>query len=113
MTVKVLQSVINYDPWAINDKTINEICNIQGEFDVVYCCNVLNVVEDVNAVLDQLRVINSDYFIIQIYEGNRSGVGVITRDGFQQNRKTKDYLPFLNTPFAWSKSNIIFADGGL
>lgn len=69
---------------------------ISNCFDIVFCCNVLNVVEDVQRVVDQLKDIETKILVIQIYEGDKSGEGKVTRDGFQQNKKAEWYMSSLD-----------------
>ena len=48
---------------------------------------------------------------ISVYEGNRTGVGKYTSKGYQQNKKTADYLPLVKSVFpnAFVKNGIIRA----
>ena len=89
-----------YDPFNApvgeNLRTLNYgfVC------DTAFCCNVLNVIdsddqviETIKAVCNRLCVGGTAYF--QIYEGNKSGVGSVTKkDCYQRNSKTDDYMFF-------------------
>lgn len=86
--------VVSYDPYAVNDLNLNYIDLIHGTFDVVFCCNVLNVVPNINAVINDLNTIDFNTLIVQIYEGDRTGNGKETRDGYQHNKRTVDYIEF-------------------
>lgn len=87
-------------------------------FDKVYCCNVLNVIDDESEIWNILYNIfqycnNHGTIIIQIYEGNKSGIGKATKkDCYQRNEKTEEYTKyfgaFQGAPFTWERhSNII------
>lgn len=89
-----------YDPFNApageNLRTLNYgfVC------DTAFCCNVLNVIdsddqviETIKAVCNRLCIGGTAYF--QIYEGNKSGVGSVSKvDCYQRNAKTADYLDF-------------------
>ncbi|MGD1448238.1 hypothetical protein [Vibrio harveyi] len=89
-------SICNYDPYAIKNDVENNLADIPKSYDVVYCCNVLNVLEDVSPVIEQLLSIDFDTLIIQIYEGNKSQIGRVTRDGYQRNEVTKEYEKYFD-----------------
>ena len=67
--------------------------------DIIICNNVLNVIAEDDIVLKIERQIfqisqetNCD-FIIQIYEGNKSGIGSPSKKGcYQRNQPTENYL---------------------
>lgn len=87
--------VANYDPnsEATNVVTgIDAITEDKDRFDVVLCANVLNVCEDIDDVLLDLARVDFDCAVIQIYEGNGTGVGGKTRDGYQRNQRVNDYI---------------------
>ena len=89
-----------YDPFNApageNLRTLNYgfVC------DTAFCCNVLNVIdsddqviETIKSVCNRLCVGGIAYF--QIYEGNKSGIGSVTKkDCYQRNSKTVDYMFF-------------------
>ena len=65
--------------------------------DVVLCANVLNVIAERGARQQVIKAARSAlkdggvaYF--STYEGNGTGRGALTVDGWQNNRKTKTYL---------------------
>lgn len=62
------------------------------------CANVLNVIQEDDIVDDIISEITSNFiWAIQIYEGNKSGIGKQTKnDCYQRNQKVKDYLPFFH-----------------
>ncbi len=90
-------SVTSYDPNNAEDEdVITDISLIDREvrrFDVVLCANVLNVCKDLDSALLDLQRIDFDTAVIQIYEGNRSGKGRNTRDGYQRNEVVAEYMP--------------------
>lgn len=64
--------------------------------------NVLNVIpsrEEALAVLQVARDYVAGAIFISVYEGDRSGVGKETRDGYQHNRVLADYLPLVRSVF--------------
>ena len=70
-----------------------------GNWDIVICANVLNVIEDElerSYVYDNLQTLLSDEIYaeiaIQIYEGDRTNTGRETTKGYQNNRKTELYI---------------------
>lgn len=91
-----VMSVTSYDPNNEDDQdVVTDIKLIDREvrrFDVVLCANVLNVCKDLDAALLDLQRIDFDTAVIQIYEGNRSGKGRKTRDGYQRNELVADYM---------------------
>lgn len=94
------EGVINYayDPyWLPNDS--NQIATdwaIERGFDTVTVNNVLNVVDQdgqvdiIDAVADYLKSRGTAYFLF--YEGDKTGVGRKTRDGWQENRRARSYM---------------------
>ena len=65
--------------------------------DTATCANVLNVIAEegarANVILETAKAIKADgtaYFMV--YEGDSSGVGRETSSGWQNNRKTADYV---------------------
>ena len=70
--------------------------------DMVYCCNVLNVIDDAAVVQQVVRELfdlchDGGEIVIQIYEGDKSNHGRETKpDCWQRNENTKAYGRFLN-----------------
>lgn len=86
-----------YDPY---NRTESENMACIGKwFNCIVCSNVLNVLSDTALVYDVLRKI-SDYIFyasqkvfITVYEGDKSGIGKMTKDDcYQRNQKTTEYL---------------------
>jgi hypothetical protein len=85
--------------------------------DTCTICNVLNVIKEEKVqieVLIQARNLTKDNgdIYITVYEGNKSGKGVITPCGYQHNKKTIDYLPLIKKVFptaSVTKNGIIHA----
>lgn len=73
-----------------------------GGANMVYCCNVLNVIDDAVTVQQVVRelfdiVHDGGEIVIQIYEGDKSHIGRETKpDCWQRNEHTKAYGRFLN-----------------
>lgn len=87
-------------------------------YNTVYINNVLNVIDNENVIwnilyecFDMCNI--GGKIVIQIYEGNKSGIGKETKnDCFQRNEKTKDYERFFGAfqgrPFTYKRTgNII------
>lgn len=83
-------------PNSENEKTI-----AFGEnhgFNKIYCCNVLNVIDDVETIMNIIKrmytyLVITGTIYIQIYEGDKTGVGRETKyDCYQRNAKTVDYI---------------------
>lgn len=109
-----------YDKYNMDEGT-NEATMYIGQkygFDTVFCCNVLNVIDNDNVVWEILHTMfnllnNHSKMYIQIYEGNKTGIGKVTKtDCYQRNEKTHDYEKFFGAfqgaPFSVKyHSNII------
>lgn len=89
--------------------------------DIITCCNVLNIIQEIEIIKDLLMYVkalgcNCNTIFIQIYEGDKSGQGKPTTKGYQRNQKTKEYLPLIEEIFKGKcytisvKSNIIMID---
>ena len=107
-----------YDPFnrtkEQNDSAVDNAAF--GKSDTVTVNNVLNTIPDQDnqkLVLQQaenaLKLGGKMYMIN--FEGDRSGVGKQTRDGFQQNKRPNDYLPLVREVFpnAVVRNNVIEA----
>lgn len=93
---------LGYDPYN-QDKDANEsylaLANTIG-IDYIVCSNVLNVIKEtevVKTVISNIAELAKDNtkIIFSIYEGDKTGVGKITRCGYQRNQKTKEYLKLI------------------
>ena len=93
-----------YDKYNM-DKITNDATMYIGHkygFDTVFCCNVLNVIDNDNVIWGILHDIfallnNHSKMYIQIYEGNKTGIGKVTKtDCYQRNEKTHDYEKFFD-----------------
>lgn len=83
-------------------------------YDVVLCANVLNVIDDdeamYNAFFDALSLLRHDddgigTALFTVYEGDRTGKGKATRDGYQRNMKTVDFCAMLQAHIIESYGN--------
>ena len=111
-------TVTHYDPFSLEAfypyRYIEEVQ--EKFFDVVFVANVLNVLNNygLDKTLEQLATINSDKFIIQIYEGKKNGRGSLTRDGYQRNERTEEYREKIHNAFGDSmierKGNVLIVD---
>lgn len=78
----------------------------KGMTDTGTLFNVLNVIPDQSEMIDALRVLKQMVrgpVIISVYEGDGSGEGKTTRDGFQHNKKLEYYLPIVREVFPDSR----------
>lgn len=87
-----------YDPYNVKEN-IN-LDDHKGEFDTIYCTNVLNVIYDAYDIIEVIdniaKLLKTDGLaIFTIYEGDKSGIGKETKtDCWQRNSKTKNYAWF-------------------
>lgn len=92
------EGVVNliYDPKNRSDEHNEAILTLlQDKADTCTISNVLCVIEDPNErkqVLEFAKEHTSGMVYITVYEGDKSGVGNKTRDGYQNNREIEDYL---------------------
>lgn len=85
-----------YNRTPEHNKEVLTIVRQNGGANTVTCSNVLNVIAEESERLAVLR--NCKNYLrtggtcyITVYEGNGSGEGVITKSGYQLNRKTIEY----------------------
>ena len=91
-----------YDPYNMDEGT-NEAVMLIGHkigFDTIFCCNVLNVIDNDDVIWSILHEMfsmlnNHSKMYIQIYEGNKTGIGKVTKtDCYQRNEKTVEYTKY-------------------
>lgn len=83
-----------------NDAVLKEM--EQNMPDYVVCSNVLNVImedEVIDEVLKDISRYSKATVILAVWEGNRSGIGMETKKGWQRNQKIRDYLPMIEKHF--------------
>ena len=78
---------------------------VQGPTATVTALNVLNVIAEPEARDNLIRraakaVAQDGVAYFQTYEGNGTGVGATSRDGWQENRKTATYMAEIGKHFA-------------
>jgi hypothetical protein len=84
----------------------------------IICNNVLNVIEEmevINSILNHIASFDTVVYF-SIYEGNKSGVGKITKsDCYQRNETIKEYVPMIKKYFSFVsvKNGIITASNNL
>ena len=109
-----------YDPYNVDTETNLKTLDYGSthSFDTIFCCNVLNVIDSDDEIW---RILHNMYnmlgvygvLYIQIYEGNKTGIGKCTKkDCYQRNMKTTEYFRFFGafqgSPFKFSfHGNII------
>lgn len=83
-----------YDPYNYDHPEA-----LEKHYDVAFLSNVLNVISEYEIRADLLRTLRTlqtlaDRVYITVYEGNKSGIGKVTkRDCYQLNRRLCDYIP--------------------
>ena len=95
-----------YDPYNRPDHE-NQLAMKKYDYDCAILSNVLNVIAEEKIRLKILREIKehlkpNGVLFIKIYEGNGSGILKVDerRDSCQLNKKTREYLPEVETVFA-------------
>lgn len=101
-----------YDPYWKSDEENKKALNCCPT--KIFCCNVLNVImedEIIEDILWHLSVFRIGV-VIQVYEGDKTGVGKPTTKGYQRNWKSDQYLPLLKLYFqnVKKKGNIFYCD---
>lgn len=104
MSEPLTESIRFYDPFNQPDTINHDAWNyghIHG-YDRIVCCNVLNVIDDadmIHTILENMFSMirnNLTTIYIQIYEGDKSGIGRVTKnDCFQRNEPTSQYMNYL------------------
>lgn len=108
-----------YDPFnrteLHNLYVLNRLMELNGTSCSV-CANVLCVIYEDSVIIDILKKLyrhtrKDGLILIQIYEGDKTGVGKETSKGYQRNQKTIDYFPLVYQVFSEKnvsrKSNLI------
>jgi len=98
-----------YDPYNrsyIHNKTVINYFREKQGAEIIVCANVLCVIKEDEIIFDILEKIRSivskkvgSKIYIQIYEGDKSGVGKLTSKGFQRNEKSVEYYKFISMTF--------------
>lgn len=94
---KVDAELYGYDKYNRDDQAV-----LQGSYDIAICSNVLNVIAEREVRLDVLRELArlAPLVLIKVYEGDRSGVGKVTKtDCYQLNWSRGNYIPELVAVF--------------
>lgn len=97
-----------YDPYnrsAAHNKAVLEWVDEIGGADYVTNSNVLNVIKEEEVrlnVLKNMQLMGKEdaVFYFVTYEGDRSGIGIKTTKGWQNNKRTADYIPEIQSVFA-------------
>ena len=109
-----------YDAYNRSKTHNSRVLNLQRPFHTVTLSNVLNVVKSRKMRIFLLwmansRVAENGAVYITVYEGDGSGRGKKTRDGWQANRKLKSYLAEVKRYFHSAKieDGMIVAKGAI
>lgn len=94
-----------YDPYnrtvEHNTKMLNMA--LSRPFMTVTCLNVLNVIKEKDVRLEVLKlarnIARGETIYILVYEGDKSGIGKVTKCGWQQNTITQEYLSEIKLVF--------------
>lgn len=95
------------DPYNLEPKRnayAEDIMSSSGGAHTISLSNVLNVIDSDGAKLDLLDkakglLREGGSLLITAYEGDRTGEGRATRDGWQENRKLRDYEALVRVVF--------------
>lgn len=91
----------------VNVHTLKQIVKT----DVVIISNVLNVIKEHQIRIDILDLaksfLNNGKIFISVYVGNKSGIGKVTKSGWQENRVLKSYIKEVSEVF----DNYFIKDG--
>lgn len=89
-----------------NERIIKYFKAKQGAENIV-CSNVLCVIKEDEVLFE---ILNNIYNIIskkagskiyiQVYEGNKSGIGTVTKKGYQRNERAVNYLKYIEKIFS-------------
>lgn len=102
-----------YDPFnrteLHNLYVLNRIMELDG-VPCSVCANVLCVIYEDNVIIDILKNLyhhtkKDGLILIQIYEGDKTGIGKETSKGYQRNQKTAEYLSLVYKVFP--KTNVV------
>ena len=101
---------LGYDPYNQDESTNNSRLALAATIgiDYIVCSNVLNVIketESIKTVISNIAELAKDNtkIIFSIYEGDKSGVGKVTKCGYQKNQKVKEYVELLQEFFKVNK----------
>lgn len=101
---------LGYDPYNQDESTNNSSLALATTIgiDYIVCSNVLNVIketESIKTVISNIAELAKDNtkIIFSIYEGDKSGVGKVTKCGYQKNQKVKEYVELLQEFFKVNK----------
>lgn len=84
-----------YDPFNRSESHNQTVLRlIQERATTATVANVLNVIAEPENRAEVIELASqASRVFFTVYEGNKSGVGCATRDGWQENRKLGTYLP--------------------
>lgn len=104
-----------YDPYNRSDE-FNEQSLYHSQFSYsTTIFNVLNVIPELCERIELLHFAKRErtkYIFITVYEGDKTGIGKKTRDGWQNNMKLISYLPEIQTIYnsAYIQKNMIIIE---
>lgn len=92
---------LGYDPYNRTDEENNEsmlYITRNGKADIVICSNVLNVIAEndiIQSIANTLPMFGNKV-LVTIYEGDKSGIGKVTKKGYQRNEKAIEYTKYFH-----------------
>ena len=98
-------NVLVYDPYNRSEQHNKQVFDYitKHNVDYVVCSNVLNVIEEDFILIEIFRniLITCPYakVLFTVYEGDKSGVGKVTKKGYQRNLPYKAYIPIISKYF--------------
>lgn len=117
MKKKCNADVLVYDPF---NRSVEHNNRVRGFFfnckaKIVVCSNVLCVIKEdeiIKSVLINIKQLMAldGVLYIKVYERNRSGIGCVTKKGWQRNQRTDEYIPLIREVFGMDY-NIIKKNG--
>lgn len=97
-----LVNVLVYDKYNRSEEE-NLLALSLPYYDYLVCSNVLNVIKEdevVDEILNHMLSINADLYLFTVYEGDKSGVGKVTKKGYQRNQRLDFYKSLLENYFS-------------
>ena len=101
---------LGYDPeWKTEEQNRAVMDGMYRRSDFVTLSNVLNVIEGQGPRAGTLTLAHrflrkGGALFVTVYEGDKQGRGGTTRDGWQENRRLKDYLSEVQEVFPNAKA---------
>lgn len=95
--------ILVYDKYNREESHNNKVLSLYP-YDYIVCSNVLNVIKE-DLVIDEIlrHMLNlgteTTIYLFAVYEGNKSGIGTVTKKGYQRNQRLDFYNALLKGYF--------------